>query len=75
MKSDISKGIISDWKIPKGIILSLIQCNGFPLLVPIIFPKDLIFETTDDILMSVNLPVTEYLQATVKKIPFNMNTV
>ena len=33
-------------------------------------------ETTDDIiLMSVNLLVTEYLQATVNNFPVNVNTV
>ena len=29
----------------------------------------------DIILMSVNLPVTEYLQATVNNFPVNVNTV
>ena len=30
------------------------------------------FETTDDIiLISINLPVTEYLQATVNNVPVN----
>ena len=33
------------------------------------------FETTDIILMSVKLPVTEYLQATVNNFPVNVNTV
>ena len=34
------------------------------------------FETTDDInLTSVNLPVTEYLQATVNNFPVSVNTV
>ena len=34
------------------------------------------FETTDDdILTSVNLPVTEYLQARVNNFPVNVNTV
>ena len=34
------------------------------------------FKTTSNIiLMSVNLPVAEYLQATVNKFPVNVNTV